>query len=349
LHAAKGKEMISSPTVFIVGAGASYELKFPLGAELLNQVSDAINFRFSQYQGMYSGDPIISDCLTRSFKDSKQYFESAVRLRSVIPNFASVDEALHYLSDDRQAVSLGKLAIARLITTAERNSSVLNRIDKPSQANGTWLPEFFSLVISGHSRANIASAFEHVTIICFNYDRTLEEFLYHRLQSSALLDENEAAALVNSIRIIRPYGKLGSLPWQVELDPFAFGGDNERRDDYVGVAKNIRTFTEQDNLADIKGGISEALYDAKAIIVLGFGFHGQNMELLRVGGISGRHMTSKRVLGTVYRVFEKNIRNLEMAVENLFNSPGGNSAELLNLTAVELLQKMSPTISSLVR
>lgn len=73
------------------------------------------------------------------------------------------------------------------------------------------------------------------------------------------------------------------------------------------------------------------------------------MELLRVAAISGRNMVSKRILGTVCGVYERNFRSLGQAVENLFKSSLGNSAELLDLTAAQLLQKMNPTISTMVR
>lgn len=341
--------MISKSTVFIVGAGASKELKLPLGSELLGLISDATTFRFGHINGMESGDEVIAECLTRTFRpDAKKYFESAPRLRSVIPLFRSIDEALHYLSHDAQAISLGKIAIARLITAAERNSTLFQRADRPWHARGSWLPEFLSLVLSSHSKTTAATAFDSVSIISFNYDRVIEEFLFHALQANALMERPEAVSLIRKLKIIRPYGRLGPLPWDDATDPFPFGGVGERQDDYSAVAKNIRTFTEQTGLDGVRKEIDDMLYRAKVIVFLGFGFHGQNLELLRVSPRGEKPTPSKTIFATFCGVPDENKSYLKERIEALFPSSASSVANLYNFKANELLINMHPTISALV-
>jgi hypothetical protein len=334
-------DMINRSTVLVLGAGASHELGFPLGPDLLKQIYEATDFELDVFRELRKGDEVLYNYLKASAPDGLgNYLAASRRLRAVIPAHRSIDEALHFLSGDPFAVSIGKLAIARLITQAER---------KQTDPDQTWMPEFLSLVLAGHSELSVVNAFSNLSVISFNYDRSLEQFLYRALQSSALMTPEDAAALIKRLNIIRPYGRLGSLPWEKTDRIFSYGGLGNRENDYSVIAKNIRTFTEQENLTELKAQLRDVLYEAKTIIFLGFGFLGQNMKLLQVLTTDNRFMPAKTILGTVYKVFEENIANLEEALEGAFKTTNNNKATLLNLTAVDLLKKMSPTISSLVR
>jgi hypothetical protein len=45
-----------------------------------------------------------------------------------------------------------------------------------------------------------------VSFIVFNYDRCLEQFLFHALQKLYGLESQEAFAMLTDLRIIHPYG-----------------------------------------------------------------------------------------------------------------------------------------------
>ena len=72
----------------------------------------------------------------------------------------------------------------------------------------------------------------NVTIINFNYDRTIEHFLFNRLQTNLGLDREEAGQALGALtaNMIRPYGSVGPLPWQQDQGPvrlFSQSGSRE--------------------------------------------------------------------------------------------------------------------------
>ena len=61
--------MIRSNTVFVVGAGASFELRFPLGDTLLAEIGKALDISPGQYDGRVSGDQRIWDEIRRKARE----------------------------------------------------------------------------------------------------------------------------------------------------------------------------------------------------------------------------------------------------------------------------------------
>jgi hypothetical protein len=126
-------------------------------------------------------------------------------------------------------------------------------------------------------------AFKNVTLINFNYDRVLEHFLYSALQRKYGLNSSTSARVISGLSVIRPYDRVGALPWQVNEDssveqviPF---GATPNNNDQISLAQNIKTFTEH-GVSD--SSIVPILEKARVVVFLGFGFHLQNMQLLRV-------------------------------------------------------------------
>jgi hypothetical protein len=100
-----------------------------------------------------------------------------------------------------------------------RNRSVLvvqNEVDREwLDANSvleSWLVEFFDVlqaeVIASENRKDV---FKNLTIINFNYDRRIEQFLLYALRDLFRIDSREAAELMRTLRIYHPYGVVGSL------------------------------------------------------------------------------------------------------------------------------------------
>jgi len=143
------------------------------------------------------------------------------------------------------------------------------------------------------AKRNLERIFEGVTIINFNYDRCLEEFLRHWLMSEYAIRDYEAHALVETLNMLRPYGSIGPLPSKKHVNGIPFG--ENLTSSHVGeLAGRIKTFTEQvvddDELKEIRSAVAEA----ETIVFLGFGFHDQNMKLLT----PPRSTCASRVFGT---------------------------------------------------
>jgi len=205
--------------------------------------------------------------------------QAAFDLARTIRTFPSIDEALHWWRARPEIVDLGKIAIAYYILDAERRSILArkNGSSTPSRAK-TWLSLFISMALSALERDEAHKAFEQVTIVNFNYDRTIEHYLYWALQELAAVPADKAADCVAGLEIIRPYGSIGKLEWQDQAG-VPFGCDAQPQE-VSAVVGNIRTFTEQIREANLLSSINTALNTAHLVIFLGFGFHQQNMELL---------------------------------------------------------------------
>src|SRR5262245_13446597 len=132
--------MFSQPTVFVIGAGASQEFGMPLGAKLKHDIGHDLDFRRNEDR-LIRGDrnlfALVHDKLGSQV--------AADELSTIIRNFqfASIDEVLHWFSDNAEIVSLGKMMIVRKILEAERSSRLFNKVDPskiPEIPVRTWLP-----------------------------------------------------------------------------------------------------------------------------------------------------------------------------------------------------------------
>jgi hypothetical protein len=264
-------------------------------------------------------------------------------LAKTITTFPSIDEALHWWRARTEIVELGKIAVAHYILDAERRCSMAPQDDQINVANywGTWLGSFMSMALSALERGEAPKAFEQVTIINFNYDRTIEHFLYWALQQRAGVGPEQAAECVARLKIIRPYGSIGKLAWQ-DREGVPFGGHSHLKQ-ASAVVGNIRTFTEQIQEPDLLSSINVALNSASLVIFLGFGFHQQNVELFKPTSDTSRPTAA--VIATLKGIDHKN----HLAIERRLNQLGFVSPPILvDGKAAELMVDLRPTISMAV-
>ena len=346
--------MFTRPIVFVVGAGASKEYGLPTGVELKNEIADDVRFRFEPLEHEpTSGSKELFRVLKSEFGDNRtRYVKAGQRLSGAMSLHPSMDEALHYSADDPEIVELGKIAIAHRVLDAERQStlpsdddpSALAKFNPSYSPTKNWLYHFLSMVISGTRHADSAGVFKKVTVINFNYDRTVEHFLFLALQRSAALTEEQTREAIASLTMLRPYGSLGPLPWQDRSAGLGYGGIQSPAG-IIAASQNIRTFTEQFTDQTIITDLEHAFYNAELIVFLGFGFHQQNVKLLSPGK-GPRSIRPRRVLATGYKMDNENYREVEGSLEN--NLRADDPARLFNMTATGLLERLRPTIEKYV-
>src|SRR4051794_21998858 len=198
--------MFKKPVVFVVGAGASHELGLPLGAGLRDKIAEMVDFKFHGRQHQ-KGDADLLAILRRRYDTDKsditrlnKYFLAGSDLFATMSRFPSVDEALHYWSGVKEAVELGKIAIAQQLLQAESRSKIFNVNDHAradlNAAGGTWLVSFVEMAMSGLRQEDAREVFRHVTFVNFNYDRVAEHYLYWALQSHFKVAADVAAEAV---------------------------------------------------------------------------------------------------------------------------------------------------------
>jgi len=270
--------MITKPTVFILGAGASVGFGYPSGKSLVEIIiknfdQNNDNNAISIIEGLgFSLEEILS------FRDELQY--------SAAP---SIDSFLEPRKEEERY--LGKLAIANALIPCEN-------ID-PLFSPGSWYSLFFNML---NSKFEVFEK-NRVSFITFNYDRSLEQFLMTTLKKRYQKSEQECTLKLKKIPIIHFYGKLGLLPWEKsnsdeytrEYNP-EITPPNLRKS-----SKSLKIIHEKVNLDDVE--IKEArrmLRTAKKIYFLGFGYHKDNLDRLGIKNLTSSSSNSSSLSSPSY-------------------------------------------------
>ncbi len=278
--------MFNSKTLFIVGAGASKEAGLPTGNELTATIAKMVDIKFRNFE-QFSGEVEIVDALRSHARDGdiEPYLDACWHIRNAMPQAISIDEFIDQQGDDKIEIC-GKLAIVRSILKAE-NNSVLFFDERQGDSTldfrklqGTWYNNFMQILAEGRRKANVNQLFEGVSIITFNYDRCIEHFLFHALQNYYGIQPTEAADIMQELKIIHPYGMVGSMQWQGDGGgrPFGINVGGER---LLSLAGQIKTYTERVDDRAALAEIHQVVQEAEIVVFLGFAFHKQNMDLMK--------------------------------------------------------------------
>lgn len=289
--------MLRNDLLFVVGAALSAEMSLPLGGNLKSTIRR--NLPDARGDG---GDRMIRGLL-ESQANPVEWFRAAAAIKSALPYAASIDNLVEHHQDDANIVSLAKWSIARAIAAAESKSYVQagwNRHpDRPNELAtiaGGWQPatsyhELFRLIVQGVPKAKLAEAFSRLRVLTFNYDNTLEAFLFKALRSHSQLAPEEAWSVLDHATFIHAYGKL-NRPRTSE------GYDLSELESCYAIptlASNLRTFSEASE-GTHDDTIKALVRDAGTIVFLGCAYHRQNLELMR----PKLGFSAYAVYGTVY-------------------------------------------------
>ncbi|MFA4970084.1 MAG: hypothetical protein WC540_10685, partial [Sulfuritalea sp.] len=172
---------------------------------------------------------------------------------------------------------------------------------------------FIELLTQGLARKDVSKIFENVTLVCFNYDRCIEHFLLHGLMLRYGIEKDEATKVVQSLRILHPYGTVGRYFSQSgQAIRFGWAGIPPLE----SITSNLRTYTEE--IADKKAlsMMQNAIAESEMAVFLGTAFHPNNMQLM-AGGLG--QPSSKRVYATVEGISEQNRQMVHNDISELFN------------------------------
>lgn len=160
--------MITTDTVFILGAGASNLYGYPTGEELREVILNKF-CSSGEIKNILYNSKIIMD-----FMDLDEF--RAAFFKSSTP---SIDL---FLARNNQFSELGKIAIVSSILDAENNSIFREDIHK-NRRNQDWYKYLFSRMVESLIKPNSYRDFgdNQVTFITFNYDRSLEHYLHESL------------------------------------------------------------------------------------------------------------------------------------------------------------------------
>jgi len=260
--------MIEQPTVLVLGAGASRPYGFPSGQELLNNLYEQIlNININGNKNV----DLLKEC---GFVESQiSSFINTLKLAQPY----SVDAFLEYRPD---FLDLGKLAITIALIPREEEHRLFSH-----GVQQDHLYKYLFSIMNTHF-----NQFDNnkLSFITFNYDRSLEHFLFITLQNAHNRDSVECAEKLSKIPIIHVHGSLGALPWQ-SSDGKAYA-PTDKPEELMKAASQIIVVSESKETSPEFEEAHNLLADAKKIYFLGFGYSEVNLRRLKIDALPD-HLT----------------------------------------------------------
>jgi len=327
-------------SLFILGAGASRELNMPTGIELKDLLIGALS---AQTEGnrIVPNDPLMFQILQNisptSMFTSGGTFEASQRIKTGLVTARSIDNLLEAHMSDALAVRVGKAAICRTIMRAE-GTSLLASPGKGmppdlSSASNTWYGKFLQLIVDGTKFDKLSEKLKRLTVVTFNYDRTLEHFLYHAISEYYGVARSSVPEVLSSLRIIHPYGTAGRLPWQEVAGSVEFGAD-VGSGDLLRLSEGIVTFSEG---SSEELGIDWSL--TRRIVFLGFAYHRINMQFLfpeKITPTADRFFNSINIYGSAKDVSPSNQKEIENELLGIFGK--ASNVSFLGVTCSKFIE-----------
>lgn len=281
--------MLRKKTCFVVGAGAGISANFPSGKELLENIWSSAHafFLLGRLDEERTRDTDFAYSLQWAVKNGILNEEIAKRRFDIIDSLKSM-QSIDDFVDSRQDEDIAKFAkfsICYHIGIAEKRSTIFRDQDEKIRFDdklyGGWPLYLWQTLHRGHTLHTINEIFSNSYFIVFNYDRFVEEYLYQALRAAYNLDQDAAFKLIRKLNIVHPYGAIGGgHPAFSEVNKsVAFGGCVNSRD-ICNSIDEILTYTE--SVASEKTElISSYMRESESIVFLGFGYHDQNLRLIK--------------------------------------------------------------------
>lgn len=347
-------EVIKRPTTIVVGAGASADFGLPLGNELKARIARALDIHYADFgRQLDRGSLRVVDALRQlganNYRDSSvnRFLPSCRAIAQAMPLALSIDNYLDAHRDDRDTVECGKIAIVEAILQAERESRLYiepwgNCSLQFDQLEDTWLNRLSKLVTESVTRSELHLLFQNLTIVSFNYDRCIKQFLKDSIKVYYRVSEDESVSILRNLCVIHPYGSVGVLPWESQATGTCFGTDASPKE-LLDLSFGIRTFTERVADESISGLLQAAVEHSELVFFLGFAFHPQNLALLRPKGPSA----VRRVFGTSLGISAYDQDLITVELQAMFSQGGHHTAvRLLGGNSVYLFDNVGRALTS---
>jgi hypothetical protein len=286
-------------TVFVIGAGASAEIGMPIGSELKKIISRTLKLDAHYTDEKPDEKSVVVDAIKYYSENKKSQgtytkdpFHCALEISKALPLADSIDNYLNSHRDDKDIEMCGKIAIVYSILKSESRSKLFRKNNDPmvfGSLEDTWYVSLFKKLVHNCQLNDFVKRLKDITFITFNYDRSLEYFLFYAIKQNYRIDENKTTGIIDAIKIYHPYGRTGELPFQ-EGCCIEYGKLPDAQTLY-GLSQFIKTFMEGvDAEAEEYQAITGSLVAADRVIYLGFAYYAQNMNLLYPSIIDNKEM-----------------------------------------------------------
>ncbi len=249
--------MINRKTVFILGAGASRNLDFEVGNELVSKIiKDLADENSNLFRNVVS--------LHGNAREVRTFHEDIISARP-----PTIDLFLSDKSDE--FTRIGKMCIAQILIPHEKPEK-LKPLDEKHWYNHL-LGKIYATTPEKFKKNNI-------TFLTFNYDRSLEQFFCNTFKGMFGFTEQEVVEqFTELVKIIHIYGQLGDfLPGENRREylPKANETDFHKCVDSI---KLMHEVGDSEHLRDAQ----QLIQEAEVVCFLGFGYHQSNLDQLFSG------------------------------------------------------------------
>jgi hypothetical protein len=268
--------MIKTKTLFILGAGASKPFGYPTGAELRDLIIGQ-----KERRSILSALNVHGDDDMKPFERHQDSFIDEFRKSSVY----SIDS---FLEHRPEFMAIGKINIAAYIIRHEHDAHL-----RVTQNN--WYMYLFDRLNRSIDKINE----KKISFITFNYDRSLEQFLFEAVKSRFGPDNINAIEIMKSIPIVHLYGQLDLLQWQGR-EGSVYNADKKYINRLRSAPINIKLISsERDNgnpsVSAEFNKAHELIRESEQVFMLGFGFDETNLDRLHVELMAGKRLCTTGV------------------------------------------------------
>lgn len=297
--------MINGSVTFILGAGVSSIYGYPTGEKLReNLIKDLTNFLGNRYESTRDG--IFNSFLSNFSKSGLKGFLKAF----TGTDYRSIDHFLEYYSVEFGEI--GKYLIALELLIDETQSKLIDI------KNSVYEYIFNQLIGKpGELRGS------NLNFVTFNYDLSLEQYIYQKLMLGFKLDEKQVIELMQFVNIVHLHGHIGTLIFQSDGSR-AYGNFNKHSEAHNIVeqcAENINIIHEVDfeNNEDYK--IAHDIFrKSESIFLLGFGYDPINVNRL---GLKQFHKY-ENIFGSTFGYTNPEIERIRLSFNcNIHLDPDG--------------------------
>jgi len=251
--------MISKKTVLVLGAGASCDYGYPTTGKLWENVCNG--FTFNDLKKYLRND-------TKAYSLDAKLKEFIKRL-SASP-LRSVDA---FLAHNPEYIELGKIAIAHALMEYEKHPSEYSNLSNDFRSK-SW----YHYLYNEYDAPIDVIKNNQLSIVTFNYDKSLEYFLWNSLES--IFGANKCEEIIQEIKIVHVYGKLGYTFWENKERQYYVKGCTPK--EIYEACNNINIMPEKREASKEFEMAHNLISNAKQIFFLGFGYDNLNLERLKM-------------------------------------------------------------------
>lgn len=259
--------MITTPTTFIVGAGASCDYGLRTGPGLFKQ-AQRLDPNSPVYQLIVQAQIATPVELNATLEDLRQH---------LAPSLDAFLESRQE-EEDEQIRRIGRALIAGLIALDIDATRGAHLFGDPEQPNGDWLAVVIEQMRAGAATwQKFAEGNRSVRFVTFNFDDLIELRLASALRAiyRGRISDGEVGEAMSSFPVIHLHGELPPIP-RTSMQYGDWGTHPDWINWLLVASENVRVILDKIEPGLLRSA-RQAIDDAQVICFLGFAFATENL------------------------------------------------------------------------